>query len=161
MLGGNRHVDQVVRQELFTAAHPGVRIEHRRTPWWHWRAIWTAPDGTPHEIEQLELGSLLNMMEARFPVPPLDEDERLERFRAAHPEIRLMVHVSMPRAYVPGEAGPVIRESVRSLLETLEEMTGMAVTPGKEKRQRGERDSPGNLLSVMRRYRIVCGAICT
>jgi hypothetical protein len=49
-----------------------------------------------------------------------DQVPRLERFRAAHPEVIILLRSAMPAAWV-GER-KIVRQTLRDLLDDLEEM---------------------------------------
>ena len=51
-----------------------------------------------------------------------DVATRLMRFRREHPEVMIIITVGLPRAWVGGEE--ITRATVRSLLDTLDELTG-------------------------------------
>ncbi len=54
--------------------------------------------------------------------PVLDEEDqvpRLERFRAAHPEVVILLRGTLPRAWVGGK---IERRTLRGLLDELEEI---------------------------------------
>jgi hypothetical protein len=57
-------MDQVLRLEQFRQARPDVDIQHRRTPAWHWEAVWRGPDDATMVVTDYELGGLLNRVEA-------------------------------------------------------------------------------------------------
>ena len=52
-----------------------------------------------------------------------DDAARLMRFRSEHPEVMIIITVGLPKAWLSGEE--ITRATVRSLLDKLEEMTGM------------------------------------
>ncbi len=56
--------------------------------------------------------------------PVLDEEDqvpRLERFRAAHPEVVILLRGTLPRAWVGGRK--IERRTLRGLLDELEEIS--------------------------------------
>jgi hypothetical protein len=55
-------------------------------------------------------------------------DERLERFRAAHPEVVVLLRGPMPTAWVGGRK--IVRQTLRVLLDELEEMLPSAAGGG-------------------------------
>ena len=49
-----------------------------------------------------------------------DQVPRLERFRAAHPEVVILLRGAMPKAWVGGRK--IVRQTLRGLLDELEEI---------------------------------------
>ena len=59
---------------------------------------------------------------AALPLVPDEEDQvpRLERFRAAHPEVVILLRGALPKAWVSGRK--IERYTLRGLLDELEEI---------------------------------------
>jgi hypothetical protein len=57
-----------------------------------------------------------------------DQVPRLERFRAAHPEVVVLLRGPMPTAWVGGRK--IVRQTLRVLLDELEEMFPSAAGGG-------------------------------
>ena len=57
-----------------------------------------------------------------------DQVPRLEQFRAAHPEVIILLKGAMPRAWVGGRK--IVRQTLRSLLDDLEEIFPSAAGGG-------------------------------
>ena len=70
---------------------------------------------------------------AALSLVPDEEDQvpRLERFRAAHPEVVILLRGALPRAWVGSRK--IERSTLRGLLDDLEEI----FTPDAEDRQAG------------------------
>ncbi len=57
-----------------------------------------------------------------------DQVPRLEKFRAAHPEVIILLHGAMPKAWVGGRK--IARRTLRDLLDELEEIFPPAAGAG-------------------------------
>jgi hypothetical protein len=58
--------DAVVHLQRFREKHPGVTVEHKGAPVWHWAATWSQ-DGESRIVTDGELRHLMERLDRLFP----------------------------------------------------------------------------------------------